>query len=67
MTAVEWLSKRTFIPLHELEQAKQMEKEQIEHAYKTCWQDYGYEGKHWEMGMDPNETFKSYYDEIYGK
>lgn len=29
MTAVEWLSKRTFIPLHELEQAKQMEKEQL--------------------------------------
>lgn len=29
MTAVEWLSKRTFIPLHLLEEAKQMEKEQL--------------------------------------
>ena len=74
-TAVEWLIKRfedgDMYNVEDVQfikhQAKEMEKEQIEHAYKTCWQDYTYGGKHWEMGMDPNETFKSYYNETYVK
>ena len=35
MTAVEWLSKRTFIPLHLLDQAKAMEREQINDAFES--------------------------------
>ena len=51
-----------------LEQAKAMEKEQIKHTYLTCWKDYtGWDGKHWEMGRDPNETFNEYYNETYTK
>lgn len=45
-----------------------MEKEQIKQTYLTCWKDYtGWDGKHWEMGTDPNETFIDYYKETYGK
>ena len=32
-TAVEWLAKKTFIPVYLLEQAKEMEKQQIIDAY----------------------------------
>ena len=57
-TAVEWLSKRTFIPLHELEQAKQMEKEQI---MKAVYDSMG-------TNFDPNMgRAEQYYNENYGE
>lgn len=34
-TAVEWLSKKTFIPVYFLEQAKELEKQQIMDAHLT--------------------------------
>lgn len=56
MTAVEWLSKRTFIPLHLLDQAKAMEREQINEAFYD-----GEENAH-KYKSSPalyyNETFK---------
>ena len=74
MTAVEWLMNRLeFAGIKDLDlsddiylQAKAMEREQIEHSYLTCWKDYVNEGKHWEMGMNPKETFIDYYNETYG-
>ena len=59
-TAVEWLSKRTFIPLNELEQAKQMEKEQIMMAVKDSW--YMAKGSNFQ---EPQA--QQYYNETYGK
>ena len=57
-TAVEWLSLRTFIPLHELEQAKQMEKEQI---MKAVYDSMG-------TNFDPNMgRAEQYYNENYEK
>lgn len=47
------------------EQAKAMHKEEIENAYLTCYEEYTAEGKHWEMGMNPKETFDEYYKENY--
>ena len=56
MTAVEWLSKRTFIPLQLLDQAKAMEREQINEAFYD-----GEENAH-KYKSSPalyyNETFK---------
>ena len=49
-----------------IRQAKAMHKEEIVNAYLTCYQEYTAEGKHWEMGMNPKETFKEYYNETYG-
>lgn len=40
-TAVEWLSKKTFIPVYFLEQAKAMEKEQIMDAWDNGCEDDG--------------------------
>lgn len=65
-TAVEWLekaywdNKRTLSQKH-FEQAKQMEKEQIETAYK--------EGNHSEMrgGKVIFEKMEQYYNETYGE
>jgi hypothetical protein len=79
MTAVEWLWEQideilpfsvdteTGIKLYYAkEQAKQMEKEQIQNAYLICHEEYTAYGKHWEMGMNPKETFEEYYNETYG-
>lgn len=60
-TAVEWLSKRTFIPLHELEQAKQMEKEQIVEAWNGGNYGYFYSKGTKEDFNDGSE----YYNEVY--
>jgi hypothetical protein len=64
-TAVEWLVEEIhknidWIPIHMIDQAKQMEKEQIEMAYK--------EGNHSEMrgGKVIFEKMESYYNETYG-
>jgi hypothetical protein len=48
------------------EQAKEMEKQQIENAYLICYEEYTSNGKHWEMGMNPKETFEQYYEQTYG-
>jgi len=64
-TAVEWLVEEIhknidWIPIHMIDQAKQMEKEQIEMAYK--------EGNHSEMrgGKVIFEKMEQYYNETYG-
>ena len=58
MTAVEWLSKRTFIPLHLLDQAKAMEREQIIDACNLQRNDY--------RGMPTyNKSGEAYYNETY--
>jgi hypothetical protein len=67
-TAVEWLLNQISINgfKQDIEQAKQMEKEQIKDAYLTCHKEYTAYGKHWEMGMDEKETFEQYYEQTYG-
>ena len=40
-TAVEWLSKKTFIPVYFLEQAKELEKQQIMDAWDNGCEDDG--------------------------
>lgn len=76
-TAVEWLESRIKVLIPDdigsqlmfksnIKKAKAKELEQIKNTYLTCWEDYtGCDGKHWEMGRDPNETFNEYYNEIY--
>ena len=76
-SSVEWLAENIpdlskYIPfgvsmeLHaKFQQAKAMHKEEIENAYLTCYEEYTAEGKHWEMGMNPKETFDEYYKENY--
>ena len=79
MTAVQWLvkylSERGYIQAPSfghsiidkaINQAKAMEKEQIENAYLTCHKEYTAYGKHWEMGMDEKETFEEYFEQKYG-
>ena len=61
-TAVEWLSLRTFIPLHELEQAKQMEKEQLIDAYTD-----GYDIRDNMGSLLTNPTGEQYYNKTYQK
>jgi hypothetical protein len=53
--------------LKTFEQAKSMHEKEIEHSYLTCYQEYTADGKHWEMGMSPKETFEDYYNEKYKK
>lgn len=49
------------------QKALELEREQIKDSYMVCWEDYAkWEGKHWEMGMDPKQTFNDYYNETYG-
>lgn len=60
LTAVEWLSKRTFIPLHELEQAKQIEKDQLIEAYSV-----GYDIRDNMGSLLTNPTGEQYYNETY--
>ena len=78
-TAVEWLESRIKVLIPDdigsqlmfksnIKKAKAEELEQIKNTYLTCWEDYtGCDGKHWEMGRDPNETFNEYYNDTYGK
>jgi hypothetical protein len=71
-SSVEWLHEQLTLTWYDfnsskdlLEQAKAMHKEEIENAYFTCYEEYTAEGKHWEMGMNPKETFKQYYNETF--
>jgi saccharopine dehydrogenase-like NADP-dependent oxidoreductase len=71
-TAVEWLVEEinkngeeihkngNWIPTHMIEQAKQMEKEQIVDAYTECWMNDGGNGFH------KVKEAESYYNETYG-
>lgn len=61
-TAVNWLSKRTFIPLYLLEQVKTMEKEQIIDAY--C---QGVTDIIKDENIFPAETSEEYYNKNYLK
>jgi hypothetical protein len=69
-TAVEWFAEMTsklgYVSADILEQAKEMHKQEIENSYLTCYEEYTAYGKHWEMGMNPKETFEQYYNETYG-
>jgi hypothetical protein len=58
-TAVEWLSKKTFIPVYLLEQAKEMEKEQINEAFVECWKENMPEG------YECKQSAEQYYNETY--
>jgi hypothetical protein len=60
-TAVEWLEEqcpriKTFVAYSILEQAKEMEKEQIIHAYNQSWH----------FRDKPYETAEKYYNETFG-
>jgi hypothetical protein len=61
-TAVEWLSKKTFIPVYLLEQAKEMEKERLKRAY-----DWGETNASDECNGDgaTHENFEQYFEETY--
>jgi hypothetical protein len=78
-TAVEWLVKELesygnpqFFKIEWeqldllIQQAKEMHKQEIENSYLTCHEEYTADGKHWEMGMNPKETFEQYYNKTYG-
>lgn len=64
-TAVEWLSLRTFIPLHELEQAKQMEKEQMQKLIIWMYKVSADQPMRFETDID--DIVEQYYNETYGK
>lgn len=64
-TAVEWLSKRTFIPLNELEQAKQMEKEQMQNLIIWMYKVSADQPMRFETDID--DIVEQYYNETYGK
>ena len=56
-TAVEWLSKKTFIPVYFLEQAKELEKQQIIDAHLT--------GLIHPLEMEATKQAEQYYNEIF--
>jgi hypothetical protein len=68
-TAVEWLEQkfndpynnRPFITKEEFEQAKEMEKEQLEDAFVECWK------ANMPDGFECKLSAKQYYNETYGK
>ena len=57
-TAVEWLSKKTFIPVYFLEQAKELEKQQIMDAFNNGVND---------ECIGSNKTPEQYYNETFNK
>jgi hypothetical protein len=62
-TAIEWLAEQRLQGANldnALEQAKQMEKEQIQDAYTECWMNDGGNGFH------KVKEAESYYNETYG-
>jgi len=76
-TAVEWLIAQvnseqyqiafgqTYISIDLIEQAKQMEKEQIQQCWDTAHQAGRFEGKG--IAEENWQTFEQYYNETYGK
>jgi hypothetical protein len=69
-TAVEWLYEQLTLTWYDyesgkeiLEQAKEMEKEQIEEAFANGVDDE-YE---WHINNQPRKNTEQYYNEIYGK
>lgn len=73
--AVEWLVKTLndkidFIPLHKwdeirdiIEQAKQIQKQMVMHAYN-----YGWDDGHWDIkGTEEDDADEKFYNEFYGK
>lgn len=58
-TAVEWLSKKTFIPVYFLEQAKELEKQQIMDAHLT--------GLIHPLEIEATKQAEQYYNETFNK